>query len=115
MRGRCKHNNGCSFFLTKGRIYDIRESKLDDRFYLVEDDTGRTNAYDKSRFEVVEEKSVEIFELYFTKDGKETLYGRGSKEYVIELLNDWVVGCDMYGHDSTSFKIKRKRYKGELK
>lgn len=110
MKGKCKYNNGCSFFLTKGRIYDIRESKLDDRFYLVEDDTGRTNAYDKSRFEVVEEKSVEIFELHFIKDGKETLYGRGSKEYVIELLNDWVVGCGMYGHDSTSFTIKRVVY-----
>lgn len=53
---------------------------------------------------------IEIFELYFIKDGKETVYGRGSKEYVIELLSDWVVACDMYGHDSTSFIIKRVVY-----
>ena len=25
------------------------------------------------------------------------------------------VGCNMYGHDSTTFKIKRKRYGGEVK
>lgn len=113
MKARCIVSGG-SPYLTEGKVYEVQVCDFDNSFYKVKNEFGDISMHLTMFFRHLGDEK-EIFELYFIKDGKETLYGRGSKEYVIELLNDWVVGCDMYGHDSTTFKIKRKRYKGELK
>jgi hypothetical protein len=49
-----------------------------------------------------------MYYLYFIKDGKSVLYGSGSKDYMRELINDYVWLHDMYGKNEVSFKITKK-------
>lgn len=36
-------------------------------------------------------------------------YGRGPKDYMIELMNDYL-NCDMYGREEVSFFIRRNPF-----
>ena len=35
-------------------------------------------------------------------------YGVGSWEYMMELMNDWVHACNMYGTNEVDFKIVKR-------
>ena len=52
----------------------------------------------------------ETFELYFVKGDSEFLYGKGDREYIAELLNDWVGVHGMHEQDSVTFRVDRKTY-----
>lgn len=52
----------------------------------------------------------ELFELYFVKDETEFLYGKGTKEHIGELLNDWVGIHGIYEQESVNFRVERKVY-----
>lgn len=113
MKVKCVESGG-SPYLIKGKVYEVQVCDFDNSFYKVKNEFGDTLMHPTIFFRHLDDEK-EIFELHFVKDGIESIYGIGSKEYVMELLNDWVVGCDMYGHDSASFRIERKRYGGEMK
>ena len=113
MKARCVVNGG-SPYLTEGKVYEVQVCDFDNSFYKVKNEFGDVSMHPTMFFQHLGDEK-EIFELYFIKNGEETLCDRGSKEYVIELLNDWVVGCDMYRHDSATFRIERKCYGGEMK
>lgn len=36
------------------------------------------------------------------------VYGMGNSSYMVELIEDYVKHCDMYGNISVTFDIKRK-------
>lgn len=44
---------------------------------------------------------TEKYTLYLN----EKPYGRGSLDYMKELIDDWLI-CDMYGESSTDFQIR---------
>ena len=50
---------------------------------------------------------MEVFKLYIKADNKYVSYGCGSVEYIMELLNDYLVISDMHGHNDREFKIER--------
>lgn len=64
----------------------------------------------KEWFIVSIEIEHELFELYFIKDGSEFMYGKGSKEHIAELLNDWIGVHGIYEQDSVTFRVDRKTY-----
>lgn len=39
-------------------------------------------------------------------------YGRGSKAYILELIEDHLVTVDMYGAEEAEFLVKRIKRKG---
>jgi hypothetical protein len=49
--------------------------------------------------------------LYFIKDDKQVLYGSGNKNYIRELINDYVYIHEMYEKDEVTFKISKKLIK----
>lgn len=105
MKAVCIFDNGLKFFLTEGRLYDVRESKFNINQYLLVDDTGRTNAHNKRCFQLIQDEEASLFELYFIQGESEFIYGKGSKEYIIELLQDYIVTHEMYNLTEIGFKI----------
>lgn len=116
MKAVCLYNDDLDFFLTTGKVYDVEESKFNHNHYLVVDNTGRTNAYDRLWFWLIKGERT-LFELYFVKDDSEFIYGKGSKEYVVELMNDWIATHEMYGYDEVHFKVVKRtlEYKSGFK
>lgn len=51
-------------------------------------------------------KKIPKNKLTLYKNGKP--YGVGDISYVIELINDYVDDCDMYGHSEVEFTIKKR-------
>ena len=49
----------------------------------------------------------EYYSLYFLEEGKPRFYGQGDYFYIMELLHDYIVTCDIYGEDSIDFRIKK--------
>ena len=49
----------------------------------------------------------EFYNLYFLEEGKPRIYGGGDYSYVMELLHDYIVTCDIYGEDHIDFRIKK--------
>ena len=50
---------------------------------------------------------MDNFKLYIKRDDKFILYGCGDIKYIMELLNDYLVINDVYGHKEKEFKIER--------
>lgn len=48
-----------------------------------------------------------MYYLYFIKDGEPRLYGSGNKNYMRELINDYVILHEMYDNDEVTFRITR--------
>lgn len=40
------------------------------------------------------------------------IYGIGNAEYMVELIRDYVVACELYGHSEVKFEIKKVGYGG---
>lgn len=49
----------------------------------------------------------EYYSLYFLEEGKPRFYGQGDYFYIMELLHDYIITCDIYGEDSIDFRIKK--------
>lgn len=48
------------------------------------------------------------YSLFFIDDNKkERFYGCGDRKYMIELIEDYVSTCNMYGKESVIFKVER--------
>ena len=45
--------------------------------------------------------------LYFLNDGVPQFYGLGDLPYMIELLDDYINTCKIYGKDSLDFRIEK--------
>ena len=48
-----------------------------------------------------------IYRLYFLEEGKPRFYGQGDYFYIMELLHDYIVTCDIYGEDKIDFRIEK--------
>lgn len=72
-------------------------------------DVGCTNPLKCEDFVLDKEDSStsKIFGLYFVENGEERLYGKGPASYMTELMNDWIVSCDIYGNDEVTFRVRR--------
>ena len=53
MKVRCIDALGVESHLTKGKVYEVTESTLDQDYFVVTDDTMYANGYFKNRFEVI--------------------------------------------------------------
>ena len=49
----------------------------------------------------------EYYSLYFLEEGRPRFYGQGDYFYIMELLHDYIVTCDIYGEDHIDFRIKK--------
>lgn len=47
---------------------------------------------------------TKLYLLYL--DGQ--LYGAGNGDYMVELIRDYIVGCELYGHKQADFTVKVK-------
>lgn len=45
--------------------------------------------------------------LYFLNGDTQQFYGLGDLPYMIELLDDYINTCKMYGKDSIDFRIEK--------
>lgn len=50
------------------------------------------------------------YALYREKMFKDVLYGSGSREYLLDLIKDFVIDHDMYGHKQVTFTIKKTKF-----
>ena len=46
-----------------------------------------------------------MYYLYFIEEEKFKFYGSGDMSYIMELLNDYLNICKMYGKKEVSFKV----------
>lgn len=105
--------------LTKGRTYEVTQSK-DDRMYVLTDDGGYTNEKFKDKFEVINDKGLKTFKEVITniKDGEvwvcstiETEIKR--MESKIYIGNSRGKGCDnhvgQFISDENKFGLRRNK------
>ncbi|MBO5424412.1 MAG: hypothetical protein J6A25_02765 [Lachnospiraceae bacterium] len=51
---KCVVNIGLEDLLELDKVYYANESKIDSRYYLIEDETGCVNAFNRYRFEILD-------------------------------------------------------------
>lgn len=50
------------------------------------------------------------YALYREKLCKDSFYGSGSMEHIIELIKDYTIDHEMYGNKQVTFTIKKLKY-----
>ena len=51
---KCIFNIGVESFLEFNKVYYAKDSQLDNQYYLIEDETGCVNAFNRYRFEIMD-------------------------------------------------------------
>ena len=51
---KCIFNIGVESFLEFNKVYNAKDSQLDNQYYLIEDETGCVNAFNRYRFEIMD-------------------------------------------------------------
>ena len=54
VKAKCVINFNVEDFLKIGKVYDVEDSQLGNRYYTLEDETGYINSYAKFRFQLLE-------------------------------------------------------------